>query len=48
MPGRKAKNFGTIDLTRDEYNIITVQKVVELCRCYDGNQAHDRRGAAEP
>ena len=37
MPGKHKKNAGAIDLTRDEYNIVTMQKVVELCRCYDGN-----------
>lgn len=29
MPGKRSKNTGYIDLTRDEYNIVTAQKVVE-------------------
>jgi hypothetical protein len=29
MPGKHSKNAGYIDLTRDEYNIVTAQKVVE-------------------
>lgn len=29
MPGKRSKNAGYIDLTRDEYNIVTAQKVVE-------------------
>jgi hypothetical protein len=29
MPGKRSKNTGTIDLTRDEWNIVTAQKVVE-------------------
>jgi hypothetical protein len=27
MPGKRSKNAGYIDLTRDEYNIVTAQKV---------------------
>lgn len=37
MPGKRSKNAGYIDLTRDEYNIVTAQKVTKLYRCYDGN-----------
>ena len=29
MPGKRSKNAGYIDLTRDEWNIVTAQKVVE-------------------
>mgnify|MGYP001351612819 CR=1 FL=1 len=29
MPGKRSKNTGYIDLTRDEWNIVTAQKVVE-------------------
>ena len=29
MAGKHSKNAGFIDLTRDEWNVVTVQKVVE-------------------
>ena len=29
MPGKRKKNQGTIELTRDQWNVVTAQKVVE-------------------